>query len=137
MRSYGRGFSAVLAALAVFVVGATCTPAGCVLSGPFAGVAAASVPACCQHAKHPTPTGSHDTPSKSCPACQQTLFSSATITKSLGHLPLALASVPFLAADYHDAWHVQGFAPAFVHPSELAQGQAPPTLLALRCAFLI
>ena len=138
MRSFGRRFSAILAALAVFMVGATCTQAGCVLPAQLSGVAGASVPACCQgHAKHPTPTGSHDTPTKSCPACQQTLFSSATIAKSVGHLPLAVASVQFLAADYHDGWHVQSFASAFMHPSEGPPGHAPPTLFALRCAFLI
>ena len=58
MRSHGRAFVAVVAALAVFVVGATCTQAGCLLPVPPTGGAVAPPKACCRgDAKHTTPAG--------------------------------------------------------------------------------
>ena|SRR5437868_156568 len=138
MRSHGRAFVAVVAALAVFVVGATCTQAGCLLPVPPTGGAVAPPKACCRgDAKHTTPAGSHDTPSKPCPACQQPLFGGASITKGVTHLPLTYAPIPFLAALCSEAWNVPGPRANAGDLSHRPQGQQPPTLLALRCALLI
>ena len=142
MRASGNKLAAVIAALAVFVVAATCTPAGCVLLSPLtpaaAAVPAAATPRCCAHQSHnDSPNPSHGGPKKSCPACHQPLYTSSSMMKSVGQLPASLATilvVPFLSPT-SCAWviaHTHLLRPGFDRPPPLA----PATLLDLRCAFL-
>jgi hypothetical protein len=139
MRFSGRVIVAIVAALAIFVVGTTCTQAGCLLPGQQSGGAAA-VPGndCCRaHAKHTTPTESHGERSKPCPACQQPLFSSTTLSKTVADLSHTHAVIPFLTPPCPEALNVPIVRTTCGDLSEGPPGQPTPTLLALRCAFLI
>ena len=140
MRSRRRAIVAVVAALAVFLVGATCTQAGCLIPGQQSSGAAA-VKGCCAahgtHLKQSTPAPSRGERSKPCPACQQPLFSNTTLTKNVAHLSLTHTVIPFLAPSCPRALNVGSAGTIFGDLSEAPPGQQTPTLLALRCAFLI
>jgi hypothetical protein len=140
MRSRRRPIVAVVAALAVFVVGATCTQAGCLIPGQQPSGAAAVKGCCAAHATHvkqSTPTPSRGNGSKPCPACQQPLFSNTTLTKNVAHLSLTHAVIPFLAPSCPQAPNVRSAGTTFDELSEAPPTQRTPTLLALCCAFLI
>jgi len=87
MSRVGRQLMAILAAVAVFVVGTTCTRAGCVI--PVEPVRAAVEHSCCagRGDHQDSNRSSPDTP-RSCPACEHPMFAgdgANTTAKSIGH----------------------------------------------------
>lgn len=135
---------AILTALAVLLVSATCTPAGCVLRGPSevspAASAAAAEPACCASHHHAAPASANGPAqpqgSDPCPLCRTTLLVGKSVDHNQ-HASPALTLLPTL------------FLPTLAtaddqHPSSRAVPTAwgaptahdPPTLLALHCALL-
>jgi hypothetical protein len=133
----GRQMMAILAAVAVFVVGTTCTRAGCVI--PAEPVRAAAEHSCC--ATQANPPDSHrsspDTP-RSCPACEHPLFAgdgANTTAKSVGHSHVPLDLPALLLAPLPLSTYSTG-------PScRLTPCDGPPphdlsTRLALSCALL-
>jgi hypothetical protein len=138
MSRVGRQFLALLAAIAVFVVGTTCTRAGCVI--PVQPVQAAAQRHCCADpAGQNSPFRSNPGSPKSCPACEHPLFAgdgATTTTKTAdhGHFPLAAPALflaPFSIPTLVQAGPGAGL-PLYdgPPPNDLA------TRLALSCALL-
>ena len=138
MSRLGRQMMAILAAVAVFVVGTTCTRAGCVI--PAEPVRAAAEHSCCaKQANHQDSSRSNPDTPKSCPACEHPLFAgngaNATV-KSLGHAhsPLdlpALLLTPVPLSTYSPIGPGSRQAPCDgPPPNDLS------TRLALSCALL-
>src|SRR3954466_11657001 len=89
MSRIGRQMMTILAAVAVFVVGTTCTRAGCLI--PAEPVRVAAEHSCCAERgdEQDSNRSSPDSP-KSCPACEHPLFAggggaTTTTIKSVGH----------------------------------------------------
>ena len=140
MSRVGRQIIALLAAVAVLVVGTTCTRAGCVI--PVEPLRAAAEGSCCaRHSDHNPSDGrsTPDSPRQSCPACDHPLFAgdggTTAKTTGHGHLPVAVPAL-FLAPLP---------IPALSHAgpgARLPLYDGPPpndlaTRLALSCALLI
>src|SRR2546421_5050964 len=137
-----RRFPAVMAAVAVLVVAATCSPAGCLLPGQLSYTSSGPQKSCCAaHANHRAdsdlPRNSGDPKSHSCPTCDQTLISGNSIDKAISHVSPSLFPAGLLDFSLP---HVEILPPSQVSfrlSTDLPPPSASPTLLALSCALLI
>ncbi|HEY2585177.1 MAG TPA: hypothetical protein VGI81_05375 [Tepidisphaeraceae bacterium] len=140
MLRLARSSCAVLAAVAVLLVSATCTPAGCVLPIPTADSPVAAEPACCASHHHPAyaspncptqPKGSDP-----CPLCRTTLLVGKSVDANQ-HASPALTLLPTLflptLATADDQPPSTRAVPA---AWGIATAHDPPTLFALHCALL-
>jgi len=136
-----RRFPAVMAAVAVLVVAATCSPAGCLLPGELVYTTAGPQKSCCAAHAHnmdqgDLPPNSGDRKSHSCPTCDQTLISGKSIDKGISQVSSLWFAGPF---DF-SLPNVEVLPPSqisFRLSNDLPPPSAPPTLLALCCALLI
>jgi hypothetical protein len=139
MLRLARFTCAILTAIAVLLVSATCTAAGCVLPGSSAASPAAAEPPCC--AKHHPARATPNCPtqpkgSEPCPLCRTTLLVGKSVDSN-PHTPAALTLLPtlFLPTIVVADEPCQSFRPV-----PTAWGAAtphdPPTLFALHCALL-
>jgi len=134
MRSSRHLISALLA-FCVFVVGTTCTSAGCLIPGPVSGGASGEHHCCANHAAkgRTVPAKDHEKP---CPACNQHLYSGVAGAKDTAAL-----SPTFDALPYPTLFSSLALFPerqtALRSRREHPPAAAPPTLFDLGCALLI
>jgi hypothetical protein len=128
-----------LTAFAVFVVGATCTSAGCLLMPVMAPSSATGAEkSCCamhRHSQSPGAPSPEQSPG-TCPACNQTLFSGDSLVKASLQLQANLlhaALPPALAAIAPSPVSSPTFLAAFENPPPTD----PPSLLSLHCSLVI
>jgi hypothetical protein len=137
MRRISLQTCSIMLALAVVLVSATCTPAGCVLPiKATAPDAMAEMPCCASHSHPdaPVPAG-HDHSHDCCPTCQLSIDSNHSIARNTAIQHAMMAPCLILQVAYVPV----------AQPSQIALradfDPSPPsaatTLLELHCALLI
>jgi len=138
MGGFVRRFFAVVIALAVFLVSATCTSAGCLLQLP--GTKTASHASCCADLSRSADGQGHhsDKPTKkSCPICGQPLFPASTVSNGTAQVSLFIIASPMVAMNTALAVIAPQTQAFHSYASGLPPPTDPPTLIALHCSLLI
>src|SRR5580704_6781385 len=133
MLSRFREMLAVLAALAVLIVGTTCTQAGCLLPRQIrcCGSGVQSCCCCCDQGAH---RSSEPKSSRSCPTCGQTLFAKASLSNSADHPAPDCQPLAFLPAFAVPSPLLGQAQPASRFYSDIPPPQRQATLLSLSCS---
>jgi hypothetical protein len=136
MLSRSRKACVAITALAVVLVSATCTSAGCLIVGDAQPVAA-HVASCCQREHQdgpPKPAVPSD--GRRCPICDGSNLIAKMVVKSAVHQGAAERLPAFFTPAFSATALVQSLRLCNREPASLTLAASPPTLLALHCALL-
>jgi hypothetical protein len=133
MHDFARLLCVTITALAVLIVSATCSAAGCMLMKPATVQSSMAAHACC-HARAGS-SKSHSDGNSQCPLCQNSVLINKTVEKNAVDLHAHLAIVfPAMIP-----WISQADLTQQIRTSDdrrLLPFEQPPTLLNLHCALL-
>ena len=136
MPSVSRKFFALMTTFAVFVVGVTCTQAGCLIPQILSSSKGVALKPCCEHTGT-KPGQEKQLPGRSCPACESPLFSGDGSVQKVTYLSTLFVAIPVTSSLSLLSFAIDPglgrFRLRWERPPELA----PPSLLSLHCALLV
>ena|SRR5205807_4678073 len=130
-----RAISGLIAALAVLVVSATCTPAACLL--PMGGSHQAqpkAVKSCCEESEQPAQPTHRVPQDERCPMCQNSVLLGTNVDHGPSFDAAALAVTFFIPVAQLPA--LSPTAAVVGNVSDCPPALCPASLLALHCALL-